>query len=212
MLNMDMIGRLNNANELTVIGAGTSSQWKELLNQKNIYNFKLALNDGGSGGSDHQSFTNKNIPVLFFFSGTHSDYHKPTDDWDKINFKGEENIANYVFDIALTIDQNEKRPDYVKVSEPTNRGMTHSKVSVGTVPEFGYNGSGYKLSGVTEGGPAAKAGMKGGDIIIKFGQKTIGNIYDFMSAMGDYKAGDKVDVVVLRDGKEITFSVELATK
>jgi aminopeptidase YwaD len=212
MLNMDMIGRLNDANELTVIGAGTSSQWKELLNQKNIYNFKLALNDGGSGGSDHQSFTNKNIPVLFFFSGTHSDYHKPTDDWDKINFKGEENIANYVFDIALAVDQSEKRPDYVKVNEPSNRGMTRSKVSVGTVPEFGYNGNGYKLSGVTEGGPAAKAGLKGGDIIIKFGPKTIGNIYDFMSAMREYKAGDKVDVVVLRDGKEITFNLELATK
>jgi hypothetical protein len=212
MLNMDMIGRLNEENELTIIGAGTSSQWKKLINDKNIYGFKLALSDGGSGGSDHQSFSNKNIPVMFFFTGTHTDYHKPSDDWDKINFNGQENVTNYVFDIAYEIDQFEKRPDYVKVEEPTNRGAPRSRVTVGTVPEFGYSGSGYKLSGVTEGGPGAKAGMKAGDIIIKFGQKSVNNIYDFMYAMGDYKSGDKVDVVVLRDGKEVTLYVELETK
>jgi hypothetical protein len=212
MLNMDMIGRLNVEKDLTVIGAGTSSKWKELLNEKNKYGFKLAFSDGGSGGSDHQSFSNKNIPVLFFFTGTHSDYHKPSDDWDKINFSGEENVANFVFDVAYAVDQFEKRPDYVKVEEPTNRGAPRSRVTVGTVPEFGYNGTGYKISGVTEGGPAAKAGMKSGDIMIKFGPKTVNNIYDFMYAIGEYKAGDKVDVVVLRDGKEVTLNVELEAK
>lgn len=212
MLNMDMIGRLNAEKDLTVIGAGTSSKWKELLNEKNKYGFKLAFSDGGSGGSDHQSFSNKNIPVLFFFTGTHSDYHKPSDDWDKINFSGEENVANFVFDVAYAVDQFEKRPDYVKVEEPTNRGAPRSRVTVGTVPEFGYNGTGYKISGVTEGGPAAKAGMKSGDIMIKFGPKTVNNIYDFMYAIGEYKAGDKVDVVVLRDGKEVTLNVELEAK
>lgn len=212
MLNMDMIGRLNAEKDLTVIGAGTSSKWKDLLNEKNKYGFKLAFSDGGSGGSDHQSFSNKNIPVLFFFTGTHSDYHKPSDDWDKINFSGEENVANFVFDVAFAVDQFEKRPDYVKVEEPTNRGAPRSRVTVGTVPEFGYNGTGYKISGVTEGGPAAKAGMKSGDIMIKFGPKTVNNIYDFMYAIGEYKAGDKVDVVVLRDGKEVTLNVELEAK
>ncbi len=212
MLNMDMIGRLNEESNLTIIGAGTSSQWKNILNEKNKYGFKLAFNDGGSGGSDHQSFSNKNIPVMFFFTGTHTDYHKPSDDWDKINFSGQENVTNYVYDVAYSIDQFEKRPDYVKVEEPTNRGAPRSRVTVGTVPEFGYNGNGYKLSGVTEGGPGAKAGMKTGDIIIKFGLKTVNNIYDFMYAIGDYKAGDKVDVVVLRDGKEVTLNVELAAK
>ena len=212
MLNMDMIGRLNEESNLTIIGAGTSSQWKNILNEKNKYGFKLAFNDGGSGGSDHQSFSNKNIPVMFFFTGTHTDYHKPSDDWDKINFSGQENVTNYIYDVAYSIDQLEKRPDYVKVEEPTNRGAPRSRVTVGTVPEFGYSGNGYKLSGVTEGGPGAKAGMKSGDIIIKFGPKTVNNIYDFMYAIGDYKAGDKVDVVVLREGKEVTLNVELATK
>lgn len=212
MLNMDMVGRLNDEKSLTVIGAGTSSKWKELLNEKNNYELKLALNDSGSGGSDHQAFTNKNIPVLFFFTGTHSDYHKPSDDADKINTSGEELVTNYVFDIANSIQSNTVRPDYVKVEEPTNRGGTRSKVTVGTVPEFGYNGSGYKISGVTEGGPAAKGGMKPGDIIIKFSTKTVNNIYDFMYAMGEFSPGDKVDVVVLRDGKEVTLNLELIAK
>jgi len=212
MLNMDMIGRLNAENSLTVIGAGTSSQWKDLLDRYNKYGFKLGLSDGGSGGSDHQSFSNKNIPILFFFTGTHSDYHKPSDTPDKINTVGEAKVVKYVFDLALAIDNESKRPDYVKVEEPVNRGAARARVSVGTVPEFGYNGSGYKLSGVTEGGPAAKAGMKSGDIITKFGTKTVNNIYDFMYAIGEYKAGDKVDVTIQREGKEIMLNVELIAK
>jgi len=213
MLNMDMIGRLNDEYSLTIIGAGTSSQWKELLKEKNTYGFKLGMSDGGAGGgSDHQAFSNKNIPVLFFFTGTHPDYHRPTDDPEKINCDGEAKVANYVFDIALAVDNSEKRPDYVKVEEPAERGGGKTRVTVGTIPEFGFNGTGYKLSGTTEGSPAAKAGMKAGDIIIKFGPKTVSNIYDFMYAVQDYKAGDKVDVVVQRDGKEITFNLELIAK
>lgn len=212
MLNMDMIGRLNAESNLTIIGSGTSSIWKELLNKKNNYGFKLAMSDGGSGGSDHQAFSNKNIPVLFFFTGTHTDYHKPSDDADKINSEGEAKVVNFVFDIAAEIQKSEKRPDYVKVQEVASRPTGKTRVTVGTVPEFGYNGTGYKLSGVTEGSPAAKAGMKAGDIIVKFGPKNVGNIYDFMYAMQDYKAGDKVDVIVLRDGKELTFNLELIAK
>jgi hypothetical protein len=212
MLNMDMIGRINEENNLTVIGAGTSSKWKDILNAKNCYDLKLAFSDGGSGGSDHQAFSNKNIPVLFFFTGTHTDYHKPSDDADKINYPGQEKVLNFVFDVALALDELTEKPDYVKVAEPTNRGMGRSRVSIGTVPEFGWNGEGYKLSGVTEGGSAAKAGLKSGDIIVKFGTKKVSNIYDFMYAVQDFKPGDTVDVVVLRDGKEETFSLELVAR
>jgi hypothetical protein len=212
MFNMDMVGRLNEERALTVIGAGTSSAWKSLLNEKNKYNFKLALNDGGSGGSDHQAFTNKNIPVLFLFTGTHTDYHKPSDDADKINFAGQTDVINYVYSIADAVQKFDIRPDFVKVEEPAQRNIPRSRVAVGTVPEFGFNGNGYKVSGVTEGGPAAKGGMKPGDIIIKFGSKTVNNIYDFMYAMGEFAPGDKVDVVVLRDSKEVTLNLELSSK
>ena len=170
------------------------------------------MSDGGSGGSDHQAFSNKNIPVLFFFSGTHSDYHKPSDDVDKINFAGEEKILKYVYDIAYDIQKMNARLDYVKVEEKAQRPSGTTRVTVGTVPEFGYSGNGYKLSGTTEGSPAAKAGMKAGDIIIKFGKKAVGNIYDFMYAVQDYKAGDKVEIVALRDGKEMSFTLELIAR
>mgnify|MGYP000857337883 FL=1 len=212
MLNMDMIGRLDSVNSLTVIGTGTSSIWKDLLNKENKYAFQLGMNDAGSGGSDHQSFTNKNIPVLFFFTGTHTDYHKPSDDYDKINFDGLRKVAELASDIALDNANSEKRPDFVKVEAPSMRGAARSKVTVGTVPEFGYNGKGYKISGVSEGGSAQKAGMKPGDIMIKFGSKTIDNIYDFMYAIGECNPGDKVDVVVLRDDKEVTLNMEMQAK
>jgi len=212
MLNMDMIGRLSDKNELTVIGTGTSSRWKDLLNENNKYNFELKFSDAGTGGSDHQAFTNKNIPVLFFFTGMHPDYHKPSDDAEKINLIGEEQVVNYVYNIAYAIDNENTRPDFVKVEEPKMRGGGSSKVSVGTIPEFGYNGTGYKISGVTEGGAAQKGGMKAGDIIVKFGNKDIGNIYDFMYAIGKYNPGDSVDVTVLRDGKKLKLKLELQAK
>ncbi|MEJ5350535.1 MAG: M28 family peptidase [Melioribacteraceae bacterium] len=212
MLNLDMVGRLDAEKKLTIIGTGTSSKWKDLLNEKNKYNFQFNLSDAGSGGSDHQAFLNKNIPVLFFFTGIHSDYHKPSDDADKINYEGEAEVINFVFDIANEIQNSNTKPDFVKVSEPVNRISTRSRVTAGTIPEFGYNGEGYKISGVTEGGPAEKAGLRSGDIIIKFGDKKIGNIYDFMYAISNYKPGDKVDVTVLREEKELTFEVELIEK
>lgn len=212
MLNMDMVGRLNSESNLTVIGAGTSSTWKNLLEEKNNYELKLSLSESGSGGSDHQVFYNKNIPVLFFFTGTHEDYHRPTDVAEQINYEGQEKVLNYVFEIADAVNQIESKPDYVKVAEPTNRGMGRSRVTVGTVPEFAYNGKGYKLSGVTEGSAAAIAGLQAGDIIIKFGSKTVDNIYDFMYATQEYKPGDSAEVVILRDEKELKFTLELKAK
>ncbi len=212
MLNLDMVGRLDSEKKLTVIGAGTSSKWKDLLNRNNKYNFVLNLSDAGSGGSDHQAFLNKNIPVLFFFTGIHSDYHKPTDDVDKINYEGQSEVIKFVFDIANEIQNYDSKIDFVKVAETVNRTSARSRVTAGTIPEFGYNGEGYKISGVTEGGPAEKAGLKSGDVIIKFGSKKISNIYDFMYAISNYKPGDKVNVTVLRENKEFTFEVELIEK
>ena len=137
MLNMDMIGRVVD-NNLTIIGSGTSSLWKELIEKNNTYGFNLSLNDDGWGGSDHTSFTAKNIPVLFFFTGIHMDYHMPSDDAELINSKGEEDIVKFVSDIIENIDSRNNKPDFVKVkpqTRPETRGR--SKIKVGTVPEFG---------------------------------------------------------------------------
>lgn len=211
MVNMDMIGRLKDSS-LIVYGTGTSSDWKDILNNNNKYGFKLTFNDEGFGPSDHSSFYGKKIPVLFFFTGTHEDYHKPSDDTEKINFTGEKDILNYVYDIVTAIDKNPIRPDYLLVEKKESGQMFARKVYVGTVPDFASNVDGYKISGVSEGSPAQLAGLQGGDIIISFGGKKISNIYDFTYALGDFVPGDEVDVIVKRGEDEITFKVKLASK
>lgn len=211
MVNMDMIGRLKDSS-LIVYGTGTSSDWKDILNNYNKYGFKLTFNDEGFGPSDHSSFYGKKIPVLFFFTGTHEDYHKPSDDTEKINFTGEKDILNYVYDIVTAIDKNPIRPDYLLVEKKESGQMFARKVYVGTVPDFASNVDGYKISGVSEGSPAQLAGLQGGDIIISFGGKKISNIYDFTYALGDFVPGDEVDVIVKRGEDEITFKVKLASK
>lgn len=213
MINMDMIGRLSDEKSLTIIGTGTSSIWENLLEENNTYEFDLKFNDDGWGGSDHQSFTLKEIPVLFFFTGIHEDYHKPSDDWDKINYEGQQKVVSYVYSVLSSINEFEERPDYVKVERTAPKGgMGVAKIYVGTIPEFGWNGEGFKLGGVSEGGPAQKAGLQGGDIMIQFGEKKVVNIYDFMYAMNDHKPGDVVKVVVIRDGEEKEFDVVLESK
>ncbi len=211
MINMDMIGRLKDSS-LIVYGTGTSSNWKNILNKHNNYRFNLTFNDEGYGPSDHSSFYGKKIPVLFFFTGTHEDYHRPSDDSEKINSEGEEVILNYIFDVAIDIDQNPERPDYLLVERQESGKMFVRKVYVGTIPDFAGNVDGYKISGVSEGGPAQIAGLQGGDIIIEFGGRKISNIYDFTYALADFVPGDIVDVIVKRGEEEITFTVELASK
>jgi hypothetical protein len=211
MINMDMIGRLKDSS-LIVYGTGTSSNFKDLLNKENEFGFKLTFNDEGFGPSDQSSFYGAKIPVLFFFTGTHEDYHKPSDDTEKINFIGEEKVLDYVYDIAMNIDNVPERPDYLLVEKKQTGQMFARKVYVGTVPDFAGNVDGYKLSGVSEGGPAQLAGLQGGDIIIEFGGKKISNIYDFTYALGDFVPGDVVDVVVKRGDEQMTFKVKLATK
>ena len=211
MINMDMIGRLKDSS-LIVYGTGTSSNWKDILNENNDYGFKLTFNDKGYGPSDHSSFYGKKIPVLFFFTGTHDDYHKPSDDAEKINLDGEKIVLDYVYEIAMNIDNDPERPDYLLVEKKEGGQMFVRKVYVGTVPDFAGNVDGYKISGVSEGSPAQQAGLQGGDIIISFSGKKISNIYDFTYALGDFVPGDIVDVVVKRGDEEITFKVKLATK
>ncbi|HCY77234.1 MAG TPA: aminopeptidase [Ignavibacteriales bacterium] len=212
MINMDMIGRLNDKNDLIVYGTGTSSKWKNILDDKNEYDLNLTFNDEGFGPSDHSSFYGKKVPVLFFFTGTHSDYHKPSDDADKINSAGEEKVLKYVFDVALTIANSDTRPDYISVERKDTGKMMGTRVYVGTVPDFAGEVDGYKLGGVTDGSPAAKAGLQAGDIITKFGDKKISNIYDFTYALGNYVPGDKVTAIVKRGEEELSFEIELGSR
>jgi hypothetical protein len=212
MINMDMIGRLNDKNDLIVYGTGTSSNWKSILDTKNEYDLNLTFNDEGFGPSDHSSFYGKKVPVLFFFTGTHSDYHKPSDDTEKINADGQEKVLRFIYDVAEAIVNSDNKPDYISVERKDTGRMTGTRVYVGTVPDFAGDVDGYKLGGVTDGSPAAKAGLLAGDIIIKFGDKKISNLYDFTYALGNYAPGDKVNVVIKRGDKEITVEIELGSR
>jgi hypothetical protein len=211
MFNMDMIGRMKE-DKLIVYGTGTSSIWKDILNQKNQFELNLTFNDEGFGPSDHSSFYGKKIPVLFFFTGTHTDYHRPGDDYDKINSEGQEKILKFIHQVALEVINRENRPDYISVERKDSGRMMASRVWIGTIPDFGAEVDGYKLSGVSEGSPAAIAGLKAGDVIIKFGESKISNLYDFTYAISNYKPGDKVKVVVKRGEEEKEFELELKAR
>ncbi len=213
MVNMDMVGRLNPENQLIIYGTGTSSGFKDLLNTDNKdFNFKLTFNDEGYGPSDQSSFYAKDIPVLFFFTGTHSDYHRPTDDADKINSKGEEEVLKYVYEVADNLDETSTKPDYINVPRKNEGRPMAFSVYVGTVPDYATQVDGLRINGVGEGSPAQKAGLQGGDIIVEFGGKKISNIYDYTYALGDHSPGDIVDVVVMRNGEKKTFKVELGAR
>lgn len=215
MINMDMIGRLKD-DKLILNGTGTSSYWiPEIEKLNKSYSFSLSMNPDGFGPSDHSSFYGKNVPVLMFFTDLHGDYHKPSDTYDKINTEGEAKVLRMVYDLTYGIANSTVKPEFTKVVKKEEDNKTERKsvrVYVGTVPDFSYNGDGFKISGVQAGSPAEKYGLMAGDVMIKFGEKEIKNIYDYTAALGEYKPGQEVDVTVRRNDKEVTVRVTLGKK
>lgn len=215
MINLDMIGRLKD-NSLVINGTGTSDEWNDLLDKINTkYNFKTSYMPDGIGGSDHTSFTLKKIPVLFFFTGIHSDYHRPTDDYWLINSEGQKKILDFVYDVTEYTANTDKAVEFSEGKKPEKKVEKERgglKVYFGSVPDFSYTGEGFKLLAVKEGGPAQKAGLLAGDIVIKFSDKDIKDIYDYTNALGNCKPGEEVDIVVLRGDKEIKFKAVLESK
>jgi aminopeptidase YwaD len=230
MINMDMVGRLRDQ-KLSIGGIGTASDWKDLINAKNtalvpssafLANnkgekiddpprespvFALQLNEDGFGPSDHSSFYGKQIPVLFFFTGSHEDYHKPTDTADKINYEGEGRIISYISDIIKSVDQNPVKPSYT-VAKSSSMGRSTFNVSLGTVPNYAEgNNDGLLLDGVRDGSPAAKAGIKPGDKIVMLAGKDIRNISDYTYVLGELKAGEEYEIVVMRGAEKITMKI-----
>lgn len=210
MFNMDMVGRLDE-NKLICMGSGTAKMFEPLLTKINEkYNFKLTMDPGGFGPSDHASFYSKQLPVLALFTGTHNDYHRPSDDADKINYEGMARIIDYAVEFLLAVDKADDRPMYVQVEEKRPEMRGGSRPYFGSIPDFAQVGKGYGIQGVSPGSPAADAGLKGGDVMVDLGGNRIGGLEDFDAALRKYKGGDKVEVTVLRDGKEVKLTVTLA--
>ncbi len=227
MINMDMVGRLKD-DKLTVGGVGTASEWKDSLQLKNINplalvkltnipqtetnespsKFNLQLNEDGFGPSDHSSFYAKKIPVLFFFTGTHADYHKPSDTADKINFDGLLRVENFVAEIVKSLVENPSKPTYTVAKSSGTGGRSTFNVSLGTVPNYAEgNNDGLLLDGVRDDSPAAKAGIKAGDKIVKLAGREIHNIQDYTFVLGELKAGTEYEVEVMRGAEKLTLKI-----
>ncbi|PDS23653.1 M20/M25/M40 family metallo-hydrolase [Flavobacterium branchiophilum] len=207
MLNMDMIGRLNAKKELTIGGTGTSPLYKSIIEKNKPAGFHITLDESGVGPSDHTSFYLKDIPVLFFFTGTHEDYHKPSDDEDKINYFGVSTIIDYVFRIT---DMLANAPEIPFTKTKLNAGKTTAKykVTLGVMPDYTDHGDGLHIDGVTDGRPAQLAGILSGDVITKIGTCEIKEVYSYMECLALYNAGDEVSVTVKRGVEIKTFLVK----
>jgi Zn-dependent M28 family amino/carboxypeptidase len=206
MINMDMVGRLREGN-LQVSGTGTAEEWKEIFEQINCENIQFKLDPSGIGPSDHTSFYNKNIPVLHFFTGSHEDYHKPTDDADKVNFEGIERVTSI---IKYIISQTAEK-QFLTFTETKNenaRSAPSFSVTLGIMPDYMYESGGVKVDGVSADKPAAKAGIVKGDIIVKLGNFDTQDMQGYMTALSAFKPGDKTIAVVLRNGKREEVKIQ----
>ena len=213
-LNFDMVGRLRD-NKLTLQGVGSSSAWKKLIERRNVLaGFDLTLQQDPYLPTDTTSFYPKGIPVLAWFTGSHKEYHRPGDDTHTLNFEGLERITKFAGNIVRDLAAGGDRPDYLKV-EKTDQGGSRDTIRVylGTIPDYASEDvKGVLLSDVRGGGPADKAGLKGGDIIVHFAGKDITNIYDYTYAIDAVKVGKQVGIEVLRKGKRVKLSITPAAR
>jgi hypothetical protein len=209
MINMDMIGRLDDAKGIIVSGWGTSPVWGKLLPPLAEQNkIRYTVDSSGVGASDHTSFYLKNIPVVQFFTGSHGDYHKISDDADKINYSGEAKILKLIAGLLDKLDQEPKQPEFTEAGNPHTAATTSNfKVTLGVMPDYSFQGKGLKIDGISKGRPAEVAGILTGDVILKLAGKDIGTIYDYMEILGNHEKGQKVEAVLLRGNEKKTVQV-----
>jgi hypothetical protein len=218
MINMDMVGRLNDSTKaLTIGGYGTSPAWSSTVNNADLFKLPkkgnaqppvvIKIDSSGTGPSDHSSFYRKDIPVLFYFTGLHTDYHKPTDDADKINYNGTLNILQHIKGVVESMDQQPKLA-FTRTRETQTTTTARFSVSMGIMPDYTYAGSGVRADGVSEGKPAQKAGLKAGDIILQIGDYTVSSMESYMQTLGKFKKGEKTKVKYKRGNETLEAEVE----
>jgi aminopeptidase YwaD len=205
---MDMVGRLSDSNKvLTIGGIGTSPGWVSTITSVPNKYFVIKYDSSGTGPSDHTSFYRKNIPVIFFFTGLHPDYHRPTDDANKINYTGELMIVKYIYAI---IEKNNSRHRLVFTPTRETQSITSARFSVtlGIMPDYTYSGTGLRVDGVSDNRPAQKAGIKSGDVIIQLGEHVVNSMDAYMEALGKFKKGDSTKVKFKRGNEVLEAAVQ----
>lgn len=215
MINMDMVGRLNDSTKvITVGGYGTSPAWGSLYHASGKKNRLYAeglvfrFDSSGTGPSDHTSFYRKDIPVLFYFTGLHTDYHKPTDDFDKVNYAGQLRIVKHIYSLIEAVNKQNSKLAFSKTREQQTTTTARFSVSLGIMPDYTFNGNGVRVDGVTENRPAQQAGIRAGDIIVSLGEHKVSSVESYMQALARFKKGDKTTVNFLRGTQTLSAAVE----
>ena len=209
MINMDMVGRLNDSSKvLTIGGYGTSPVWGELFSKMTPKTNPLVFkfDSSGTGPSDHTSFYRMDIPVLFFFTGLHTDYHKPSDDFNKINYNGELQIIKTIENLVTATNTKGKLP-FTKTREAQTSTSARFSVTLGVMPDYTFTGAGLRVDGVSDNKPAQKAGIKAGDIITQLGAHSISSMEAYMQALSKFKKGDSTTVKYKRGNETLEASV-----
>ena len=205
MINMDMVGRMDSTtNKLIVNGTGTSPMWNSTVER--IMELKLVTTESGVGPSDHTSFYLQDIPVLHLFTGVHEDYHKPSDDEDKINYIGLELVYDFIIEIVNDLDDNLKL-EFTKTTDSDNENAPRFTVTLGVIPDYAFEGEGMRIDGVSDGKTASKAGIEKGDIVIQMGEIKVYDMMSYMKALSNFKKGDKTKVKVKRNAGVLEFDV-----
>lgn len=200
MINMDMVGKLKADSTLAVYGTGTSPLFNQTIKVNND-NFKLVVNESGVGPSDHTSFYLIDVPVLHFFTGQHEDYHKPTDDADKLNYEGMYKISNYIYSIIEDLNDNDELA--FRKTKNESESTPRFKVGLGVVPDYLFDGEGMRIDGTREDTPAYRAGLQKGDVVIKLDDSLVTDMVSYMQALSVFEEGDTAKIKVLR--KEVTI-------
>ena len=205
MVNMDMVGRYDAAKKMSLGGYGTSSKWAEII-QKTPTSLLYTIDSAGTGPSDHASFYRKDMPVLFMFTGSHADYHKASDDWEKINYNGQKDILRFVQNIVKTTN-NYGKLDFLKTREATMGRSTKFTVSLGVMPDYAYTGTGLRIEGASAGKLGEKLGLKAGDILLQMGDYKFIDVMSYMTTLSKFKKGDTTFLIYKRGSEEIKVDI-----
>ena len=206
MINLDMVGRLDTGtNVIGINGVGTSPAWAE-VDRVLVGDLKVKTTTSGIGPSDHTSFYLKNVPAIHFFTGTHGDYHKPSDDEEKINYDGMLRVTRYIESLVTTLNDDGKLV-FTKTADADTANTPRFKVTLGVVPDYLYDGKGMRIDGITDGRPASKAGLQVGDIVVKLGDIEVTDMMAYMKGLSLFNKGDTAPIKVLREGKNVETTV-----
>ena len=206
MLNMDMVGRMKPEKTLAINGVGTSPKWKGVIKKIKTDGINVVSSESGIGPSDHSSFYNIGVPAIHFFTGQHADYHKPSDDIGKLNYKGIQSVVRYM-DAIITMLDDDGKLAFTKTKDDVKTDTPRFKVTLGVMPDYLYAGKGMRIDGVTEERPAAKANMKAGDVVVKMGDVDVTDMNSYMEGLSKFEKGDETEVWYMRDGKVVKVKV-----